>query len=392
MRQLATIQSIADLQSIPGADAIQVATILGWQVVVKKEEFNIGDKVVYCEIDSILPDRPEFEFLRDRKFRIKTIRLRKQVSQGIAFPLSVLEPMIKRPLVTCAFGDDVTEVLGVTKYDPQAVQEAALEETYKRIAKNRFDKFLMRYKWWRKLTSPPKSRLPFPKWISKTDETRLQNMPSILQKEHPHVFCVTEKLDGQSATYFLLRTENWYRKVKYEFGVCSRNFQLLKEDDSSYWTIARQFKIKESMKELMQLNPDHLYIVLQGEIIGQRIQGNKYKIEGYDFYTFNVITRDYLNESRELFYTVASFGSTLTILPGIKCVPILDTHFTLKPTVFDMVEYSKGSSVLLKNQIREGVVVRCVNWSNEDGGVKPLQQQLTSFKVINPDFLLKCEE
>jgi len=154
-RKLAIIEEIKNLQPIKDADNIEVATIRGWRVVVKKGEFKVGDLCVYCEIDSIMPDRPEFEFLKPRGFRIKTIKLRGQVSQGIIFPINILEsvgtiepwPSFKLgvpPLLIhnkvdgevkierdeegkpksmnftkIVEGEDVTEVLGVIKYIPQ---------------------------------------------------------------------------------------------------------------------------------------------------------------------------------------------------------------------------------------------------------------------------------
>ena len=110
MRKLATIQKIVELNPIPKADAIECAKVLGWEIVVKKGEFKIGDSVVYIEIDSIVPDKPEFEFLRDRKFRVKTIKLRGQISQGICFPLNIL------PQGKYKEGDDVTDILKISKY------------------------------------------------------------------------------------------------------------------------------------------------------------------------------------------------------------------------------------------------------------------------------------
>jgi RNA ligase (TIGR02306 family) len=91
MRKLASIQRVNAVEPITEADAIERIRILGWYVVVRKDEYKVGDLVIYCEVDSILPDRPEFEFLRTRNFRIRTIKLKGQVSQGICFPLSVLE-------------------------------------------------------------------------------------------------------------------------------------------------------------------------------------------------------------------------------------------------------------------------------------------------------------
>jgi RNA ligase (TIGR02306 family) len=95
VRKLASVQRIIDIQPIENADSIEVATILGWKVVVKRGEFEVGDLCIYCEIDSIMPDKPEFEFLRDKKFRIKTIKLKGQISSGIAFPLTILNSIGK---------------------------------------------------------------------------------------------------------------------------------------------------------------------------------------------------------------------------------------------------------------------------------------------------------
>src|SRR5437762_2570852 len=90
MRQLASIHRIKALDPIDGADAIERATVLGWQLVAKKSEFNVGDLCVYCEIDSVMPEREEFLFLKPRGMRVKTVRLRGQISQGICFPLAIL--------------------------------------------------------------------------------------------------------------------------------------------------------------------------------------------------------------------------------------------------------------------------------------------------------------
>ncbi|MDB5308575.1 MAG: ligase, partial [Gemmataceae bacterium] len=130
MRKLASIQVVNAVEPIPNADAIERVRVLGWWVVGKKGDFEKGDQVVYCEIDSLLPERPEFEFLRTSSFkpaqtdaagatiqptgfRIKTVKLRGQVSQGICFPLSVLPPG-----APTGEGEDVTDWLGVRKWEP----------------------------------------------------------------------------------------------------------------------------------------------------------------------------------------------------------------------------------------------------------------------------------
>ena len=364
-RKLASIQSIVALNPIPNADRIEKATILGWEVVVaKKDDFKVGDLVVYIEVDSIVPNRPEFEFLKDKKFRIKTIKLKQQVSQGLVMPLSIL------PKGKYNKGDDVTKLLNIKKYDPQGdLEQKLLNEKLDRD-KNKLSRFLSRYPWYRKLfkfLQPKKSG--FPSFIKKTDEDRIQLFPGICEREKDTIFEVTEKLDGQSLTCFLVKNNKRFLGFgkKYTLGVCSRNLLLNKPDNSSWWTITRQLDIENV---LMNLIGNEQYIVLQGEIIGEGIQGNKYGIKKYDFYAFNLI---FPNKK-----TNNSFAAHLLSLWGIKFVPALDNNFNLKPTIQEMVEFAKGKSTIADTQ-REGVVVR-----NYDKNI--------SFKVINPDFLLKYDE
>ena len=364
MRKLATIRTISNIRPIPGADRIEVAQVDGWECVVKKGEFHVGQEIVYVEVDSIMPERPEFEFLRDRKFRVRTIKLRKQVSQGLVLPLSILPDG-----AACDVGDDVTEALGVKKYDPQAEQERMLlscadDDRVKNHGK--IFRFMMRFRWFRKVFGPQPRTKGFPAWIVKTDEERIQNKTAMFEKEKENgtTFAVTEKIDGQSATYFLQKIG----RKKYEFGVCSRNIRLGKPDSSSYWSIAIKMKIKDALQSLIG---DYDRVVLQGEIIGPGIQKNKYKRSDYDFYAFNLIFPDRKCDTKEV-------ASLLTPL-GIKVVPMIDKSKALPSTISELVEYAKGDSVLLKGQKREGVVMR-----NMDRNI--------SFKVINPDFLLANNE
>jgi len=354
LRKLASIREIADIKPIQNADAIEVAVVDGWECVVKKSEgFKAGDHVVYIEIDSIVPDKPEFEFLRDRKFRVRTIKLRGQVSQGLVLPLNIL------PDKKYKLDEDVTNILGVTKYDPQAEQEKKLFESSQNKIKNPLIKLLLRFSWFRKLYIKPKKG-GFPTWIVKTDEERIQNKTKMfgIEKDLGTKFIVTEKLDGQSATYYLEKVGR-----KYKFGVCSRNINLTTPDNSSYWTVAKQFNIENVLKSLIG---DNDKIVLQGEIIGTGIQGNKYKVDGYDFYAFNLTYPNRKIPTTEMVEILHKYE--------IKSVPILNTGLELKDSIPEMVEYAKGKSTLL-NTKREGVVMR--NYLRD-----------ISFKVINPEFLL----
>jgi hypothetical protein len=364
MRKLASIQRISSIMPIVGADKIEVVSVLGWSVVVNKtDRFKEGDLVCYCECDSIMPERPEFEFLRERKFRIKTIKLRQQVSQGICFPLSIL------PKGNYQEGDDVTEILGVKKYDPQAAFEQKESDRLANISKNRLDKFFMRYAWYRRLFFKP-NRLPFPAFIKKTDEDRIQLFPHICETHADTLFQVSEKIDGQSATYFLIRNRvKWQRWFKpYFFGVCSRNFQLTKQDDSSYWDIAKRLKIKDRLLMLIEGEWDR--IILQGEIIGPKIQGNKYNRTENEFYAFNLFLDDEQVDNSQLEFLIGEMG--------LKTVPMLRSVARLAPTIKENLELANGISVL-HDTLREGLVYR-----NYEEGL--------SFKVVSPEFLLKNDE
>ena len=244
-RKLATIEVVKDLQPIEGADAIEVATIRGWKVVVKKNEFKVGDLCVYCEIDSVMPQRPEFYFLQTSHFRIKTIKLRGQISQGICFTLDVLpNEVISSTSYENLVGTDVTEVLGVTKYEPAIPAQLA-----------------------------GKVKGNFPSFLKKTDEERIQNMEWVLTEYKDELFYVTEKVDGTSFTAY-------YNNGV--FGVCSRNLDLFETEDNTHWKVARALKLEERMKSYGK------NIALQGELLGEGIQKNHYQLKGQNILFFNV--------------------------------------------------------------------------------------------------------
>lgn len=330
MRNLASIQRILDLQPIKDADQIEKAKVLGWQCVVKKGEFSVGDLCVYMEIDSLLPDRLEFEFLKPRGMRIKTIRLRGVISQGICFPLSIL------PFgVQAEEGDDVTELLGVLKYEPP-------------ISAN--------------LSGEAKGM--FPSFIPKTDETRVQVLQELLTECRGLNCYISEKLDGSSATYY----------VRYGgFGVCSRNLELKETEGNTFWKVARQFDFEE---KLLRLGKN---IALQGELIGEGIQGNKYKLRGQLVAFFNAYDID-----DRRYYDYAEFVDLLDGL-GLSSVPIIQTGFCLEPDIDFLLQLSVGKSLLNAQTEREGIVIRPMVEQRCDIG-------RVSFKAVSPEFLLKYGE
>lgn len=365
MRQLASIQKITSLESIDGADRIELATILGWKVIVKKGEFAVGDKCIYIEIDSLLPEIPQFEFLRSKDFKVKTMKMRGVVSQGICFPLSIL------PAGQYEINMDVTEILGVTKYDIE--DDADLLQSTSSVKKSRVFTFLMRYSFFRSIFfyffPRKKSYGDFPsQFVAKTDETRIQSTPSTLDKYAGLDFVVTEKLDGKSATYLLAITKRKFLPPHYNFIACSRNKRA--GEGSEILSMARKYHIKEALIDIAKSRKAQKFVCIQGEVIGSKIQENKYKIDGYDFFAFNFIIDGQMSSYNHMVNTFMPLE--------IRCVPSLGL-IPLPNSVNELVELSKGKSKLYDCN-REGIVVRCADDSRK------------SFKVINPDFLLEKEE
>lgn len=369
-RKLAHIELITALSPIEKADKIEVATVLGWQCVVKKGEFKVGQKIVYVEVDSIMPEKPEYEFLRDRKFRIKTIKLKGQISQGLVIPLP--KEWNKHKLEE---GDDVTSALGIEKYlTPSERNEE--EEQVKKIAneKNKLKKFMMRYSWFRRIFLSKKQKNGFPFWVSKTDEERIQNMPKVLEQYADSYVYVTEKIDYQSSTFtgkLVSKYSGILSKIfpkKFKFVVCSRNI-VNNDKNSLYWQIANKYKLEKILKE----NPS---LTIQGEQGSPAVQGNKYGINTTNLWVFNII--DHEKNYQYGYMQMKAFCDKY----GLQTVPLvkLCKLSELGSTVQELVEFSKGKSVLADIP-REGVVVRCI----EDG------KKVFSFKVINPDFLLKYD-
>lgn len=358
-RKLAHIEKIEWIKPIEGKDRIVLAGVLGWTVIVQKADFKEGDVVVFCEIDSVFPEKPEFEFLRKKDFRVRTMKMAGVLSQGICFPLSILPQN-----TTYHIGDDVTDMIGIKQYEPTMDKESYTISTDK-CKRSRYPKFLMRFKWFRNLVLTKKEKKDFPDFISKTDETRIQNAPFYLDLDCKWV--ATEKVDGQSGTFTLRRTrkKSFLRKEKFDFAVCSRNLRLWNEDNSSYWRVAKKYRIEEVLKDLIG---DCEWIAIQGECVAPNVQGNKYKVSEPDLYVFNVITPDGRMGSIE--------ASELMDANGLQFVPIIAKDIPLKGMSVDAIlDYATGKSQLY-DTLREGIVFRSMDGKN-------------SFKAVSPDFLIK---
>jgi RNA ligase (TIGR02306 family) len=383
MRKLASIREVAEVRPIENADRIEVVIVDGWEVVTKKDQFKPGDKCVYIEIDSIVPPKPVFEFLKERKYRVKTIKLRKQISQGIVLKLEEVGLNPDYPI-----GKDVTDKLEIIKYDPEAIKEAKLQANEQKN-KNTFINWLMRFYWFRRIMKGKKKT--WPKWIVKTDETRVQNIPSILKVNAKTLCYVTEKLDGSSASYSYKRIASFLWFKDYIFTVCSRNVWLRRKqvkyttdkytfDSNNYWKVAIKYDIHKKIKALPPSVEKE--IVIQGEILGNGIQGNKYNIKPNDieFRVFNIY-----NIKEDKWLGLAGIMYYCKLL-DLNMVPVLWTGRlkNLGTTVNDLLEKSKGKSELNSKIHREGIVIRQI--SSEKG------KRGLSFKATNPDFLLKYQD
>ena len=358
MRKLASVKTIADLQPIEGKDRIVLATVDGWHVIVRKGEYEVGNQCVYVEIDSVLPEKPEFEFLRSKGFRIKTMKMGKVVSQGICFPMSILPPGQYK-------GDqDVTEILDVKQYERTMDTDPVIPAVK---PSQKYPRFLMRMRWFRNLVLPKKTAGEFPSFLSKTDEMRIQNIPFILEGDEKWV--ASEKIDGQSGTFALVKRKKRipFGRSRYDFIVCSRNRQLCVRNNSSYWSVADKYHIENVLRELIG---DFDWVAIQGECIGPKVQGNKYHVTDFDLYVFNLI------------YPTGRMGSLAAKAEvekqGLKFVPILDEGVVLPKAVDEVLRYAHGKSQLY-DTLREGIVFRS-------------QEGKKSFKAVDPLFLLKYDE
>lgn len=202
MRKLASIQRIDDIQPIEGKDRIVLATVEGWHVIVQKSDYHVGDKCIFIEIDSVLPEKPEFEFLRPKNFRIKTMKMAGVISQGICFPMSILPEKYR----TMDIGEDVTDIIGVKQYEPTMDKEPEDYSGYKQKHAKKYPQFLMRFAWFRKLVLPKPRKGGFPSFISKTDELRLQNMAWVVNDKREWV--ATEKIDGCLIGHTMIKTDH----------------------------------------------------------------------------------------------------------------------------------------------------------------------------------------
>lgn len=418
-RALAHIERVVTTYPIEGADKIEMTQVLDFHVVTKKGEFKAGDLALYVEVDAILPDglpagdqarydelkkllkkatgediakyeaemaevvsrntRPEFEFLRAKKFRIKAQRYgafkdvtgNTIISQGIIFPISIIPTNI-----TPIEGQDLTAELGITRVieDPD---ELATNEPTSSTKKSGFEKFMdhhfMRYSLYRKVKSEIKGyekKGVWEDWLPpKSDEENIQKIYTSLWNEFGDTdgWYASEKLEGENFSAYTHITSKFFGlSSRIDFGVCSRTRNLITDDGSRFWQTAKELDLEKRLKAVGK------NIVIRGEHLGPKVQGNLYKLTAYDLVLFEV-----WDIEQRKFYNYYEFMEFCEKY-GFKHVPIIDDNFRLLPSVGEMLKHSNGISKWNdKIQVlREGVVYR-----RKDNPRK-------SFKIRDPEYLL----
>lgn len=338
-RKLASVQYVHDITPIEGADKIECVHVLGWQCVANKGQFKVGDHCVYFEVDSFLPVCERFEFLRSNSFkrseilgegfRLKTMKFRGQISQGLVQPLSIL------PEGEYELGADVTELLGVKKWE--------IEE---------------------RVTTSGTIIGDFPDGIPKTDELRVQSYPELINEfRRAGRYYISTKMDGTSVTMY------WKDK---HFGICGRNYEYADDDKCAMWKYAHENGIPEKVGKADL--PD---IAIQGEFCGAGIQKNRLKLVKPEWYVFTVLD---LKTRRRL--PLAKMQELCKEL-GLKMVPVEEEEDRFAyESVEQLLKRAKGKYASGMN--KEGIVIRPV-----EPTYSPTIEGPLSMKVLNNDYLLK---
>ena len=384
-RALAYVVEVDEIRPIPNYDRVEHARVGGWWVIVAKaDHIKPGDKCVYFEVDSRVPETDErIAFLEKRNYQVKTLKMCKVFSQGLLMPIALFPELGANPEVHT----DVTDTLGI-KYaiDEDNERKAAKvnkDKKYQSMAarnaklfKKPFFRWLMRREWGRKLLfaffgkkkdNPRGWPTHFPH-IHKTDEERCENLPWVLGYDRPLI--VTEKLDGTSTTFIMERKGH----NKYEFYVLSRNVRQADEkqecyhDHNIYWDMAFKYDIESRLREFLEAYPECTYVCIQGESVGS-VQGNPLKLKEDDFYAFNFI--DSINGRYP-----STLGKAFAAKMGIKWVPILDDKFMMPTDMEEFKAMATAPSAVNPNVMREGIVLR--DPTND-----------FSFKNVSREYLMK---
>ena len=401
-RELAYVVHIDNIIPIEGADRVEQAIVGGWHIMVRKGQFQIGDLAIYFEIDSKVPEKPEFEFLAAKHYKIKTQKYFKGtvISQGLLMSAEDFgwentttdqfagnTPIIKRPDGSyLTEGDFLTKELEVTYAEAEDnKRKANSADKYKKMAqrrpnifKKKWAQWMMRRNWGKKVMffffgKKKDKKNEWPTWVVKTDEERIQNLVYMIPTFQNEKWIPTEKIDGTSTTFTMKRG----KRGKNDFFICSRNVVFDKPDKKCFYEtnvyteMAEKYDIENVLKSILDENKDLLFVTIQGETYGEGVQKRDYSLKGHDFMAFNLIFGDANGvPTRKNPMDMSSILSSYKI----PCVPFFDP-IELPDTCDEILALAEGASVV-DGLPREGLVFRTL-----DG--------CRSFKAVDNGFLLK---
>lgn len=388
-KPLAYIVKIKDIREIPGADRIELATVMDYTVVVKKNEYKPGDFGLYVEVDSVLPDDAEkfpfFEFLRDKKFKIKSMKLGKfgVISQGILFKPSDIG------LTNVKVGQDYTQQFKITEI-VQDEEEAGLTNNNKKD--NWFIRKLMRYKWfrdWRKRHNVSETwNETFP---GKSDEENVQKIYTKMYEKYANEeWVATEKLEGQNITIYTEEVNGLFGKTK-RVGVCSRTRELNKNGNGkNFWNTVIREKLDEQIKNI----PGEWWC--RGEHLGPGIQKNIYKLPRTTIRFFDFYRKEYYNDTkcskvRKFRWVKLNFEESVAFAKqwNLPFVPILDEHYKLpKGGLNEQGVYVSGSDIMLQQSDKPTIFGNDLKHKREGFVLRLRNDYNVSFKVKNPNYSL----
>lgn len=376
-RELCYIVKVDNILPIEGAEKVEQAIVGGWHIMVRKNQFQIGDLAVYFEIDSKVPEIEPFLFLKDKHYKIKTQKYFKGavISQGLLMSLNDFPNIFeydeknqawfyteKNDRKIVCVNDFLTRILNV-KY---SVQEDNVRKSnsdkYKRMAerhsklfkRSRLIQWLYQRKWGKKLLfiflgkkKDSASGWPVGKFegVSKTDQERCENMTWVLEDKTPYI--VTQKCDGSSGTFILARKPFG----KFEFYVCSRNVRMLKPDqkcfygdDNYYWDAAIKYDIENKMKDYLQKNKDITFVCWQGEICAPGIQKNPHNLKELHLFCFH------MTDSKNGRYDIRE-AKKIWDSYNMETVPIVDENYIMPD---DFEEFKLQADGLYDASVCEG--------------------------------------
>lgn len=389
-KPLAYIVKIKDIREIPGADRIELATVMDYTVVVKKNEYKPGDFGLYVEVDSVLPDDAEkfpfFEFLRDKKFKIKSMKLGKfgVISQGILFKPSDIG------LTNVKVGQDYTQQFKITEI-VQDEEEAGLTNNNNK-KDNWFIRKLMRYKWfrdWRKRHNVSETwNETFP---GKSDEENVQKIYTEMYEKYANEeWVATEKLEGQNITIYTEEVNGLFGKTK-RVGVCSRTRELNKNGNGkNFWDTVIREKLDEQIKNI----PGEWWC--RGEHLGPGIQKNIYKLPRTTIRFFDFYRKEYYNDTkcgkvRKFRWVKLNFEESVAFAKqwNLPFVPIIDEHYKLpKGGLNEQGVYVSGSDIMLQQSDKPTVFGNDLKHKREGFVLRLRNDYNVSFKVKNPNYSL----